>query len=158
VRTDSSPHPQSHPRFHPQLHPAPIPFTDQWSYELRFPCDPRGPGVARVTLRAVLAAHGLDELAYRAELVASELTTNSVRHTKGPALVRLHWLHPVLRISVWDTSPDLPEPKAPHPDAEEGRGLVILGLVADRWGACSMNDGPAGPGGKTIWFELALGA
>ncbi len=87
-----SPKPQVNPfaDSEPDPHPAPIPFTEPWQYELSFPCDPRSPRIARTTLRAVLAAHGLDELTYRAELLASELATNSVRHTKGPAAVRLH--------------------------------------------------------------------
>ncbi|MGS2590589.1 ATP-binding protein [Streptomyces hebeiensis] len=140
----------------PRPHPTPIPFADPWHYELRFPCDPRGPRIARATLRAALAAHGLTELTYRAELLASELTTNSVRHTMGPASIRLHWLFPVLRVSVWDMSPDLPQPLRATPDADSGRGLAILDLVADRWGGCAIREGPYGPGGKTIWFELAL--
>ncbi|MFJ2265017.1 ATP-binding protein [Streptomyces sp. NPDC087849] len=95
-----------------------------------------------------------------AELLTSELTTNSVRHTKGPAAVRLQWWHPVLRISVWDMSPDLPKPYVPpaDPHAEAGRGMAILELVADRWGRCAIGEGALGPGGKTVWFELALGA
>lgn len=139
--------------------PQPLPFAAPWSYELHFPCDPRSPGIARLTLRAVLAAHHLAELADRAELLTTELATNSVRHTKGPASVRLHWLCPVLRVSVWDMSPDLP-PLAPPPQvsvhADGGRGLVILDTVADRWGGCAIGEDPYGPGGKTMWFELAL--
>ncbi|MEU5899339.1 MULTISPECIES: ATP-binding protein [Streptomyces] len=139
--------------------PDPLPFAAPWAYELHFPCDPRSPGIARLTLRAVLAAHHLTELADRAELLTTELATNSVRHTKGPASVRLHWLCPVLRVSVWDMSPDLP-PLAPPPPvsvhAGSGRGLVILDAVADRWGGCAIGEGPYGPGGKTMWFELAL--
>ncbi|MFE2598158.1 hypothetical protein ACFXCZ_16955 [Streptomyces sp. NPDC059396] len=57
-------------------------------------------------------------------------------------------------------SPDLPEPRHVHRpcrDADSGRGLVILDLVADRWGGCAIGEGSYGPGGKTIWFELALG-
>jgi anti-sigma regulatory factor (Ser/Thr protein kinase) len=164
---NNSAHPQPHPidlADHidepPSLptHPTPIPFHQPWQYELTFPCDPRSPRVARTTLRAILQLHGLDELTYRAELLASELTTNSVQHTKGPAGVRLHWLHPVLRVSVWDLSPDLPDPlrRAPSLHDEAGRGLAILQLVADRWGGCAIGDGPHGHGGKTIWFELAL--
>ncbi|MFJ2744994.1 ATP-binding protein [Streptomyces sp. NPDC087440] len=139
-------------------HPAPIPFHEPWQYELRIPCDPRGPRIARLTLRAALEAHGLSELTDHAELLACELATNSVRHTKGPASVRLHWLHPVLRVSVWDLSPELPHPfrKAPSVYAENGRGLAILDLVADRWGGCATDDGPYGTNGKTLWFELAL--
>lgn len=160
---DLNPDPNSPPNLdaYPQPHPVPIPFAEPWQYELSFPCDPRGPRIARTTLRAVLAAHGLTELAYRAELLASELTTNSVRHTKGPATVRPHWLFPVLRVSVWDMSPDLPEPRhlrQASRDADCGRGLVILDLVADRWGGCAIGEGPYGPGGKTIWFELTLNA
>ncbi|MFJ1822911.1 ATP-binding protein [Streptomyces sp. NPDC088139] len=140
------------------LHPTPIPFADPWSYELVFPRDLRGPRIARTTLRAVLGAHELAELSYRAELLTSELTTNSVRHAQGHAGVRLQWRHPVLRVSVWDLSPDLPKPYRPAvgPEAEAGRGMAILELVADRWGGCAIGEGELGSGGKTIWFELAL--
>ncbi|MFS7874081.1 hypothetical protein ACEYXF_12255 [Streptomyces asiaticus] len=55
--------------------PPPLLFTESWEYELRFPRDPRGPGVVRATLRAVLTAHGLRELVERAALLTSELTT-----------------------------------------------------------------------------------
>lgn|GEM_PF-1001886 len=144
----------------PHPHPVPLSFAAPWHYELHFPCDPRAPGIARLTLRAVLAAHGLAGLADRAELLTSELATNSVRHTKGPASVRLQWLCPVLRVSVWDMSPDLPrqgDPVLPSPQADGGRGLPILEVLADRWGGCAMGEGPYGPGGKTIWFELMFG-
>ncbi|MGY1456094.1 ATP-binding protein [Streptomyces sp. SS8] len=80
--------------------PSPMPFDHPWEYELRFPRDPRGPGIARTTLRAVLAAHGLHDLTYRAELLASELATNSVRYAEHSPAVRLQWSYPVLRVSV----------------------------------------------------------
>ncbi|WP_335937526.1 ATP-binding protein [Streptomyces sp. PTD5-9] len=162
MRADPTPYDPEAPQ-----HPRPIAFTEPWSYELAFPCDPRSPRVARTALRAVLGAHRLDELSYRAELLTSELTTNSVRHTRGPASVRFQWRHPVLRVSVWDMSPDLPKPYAPSvgtgtglgtdAGAEAGRGMAILELVADRWGGCAIGEGAFGPGGKTVWFELALG-
>ncbi|MER5783568.1 ATP-binding protein [Streptomyces mobaraensis] len=146
----------------PQAAPAPqpLPFTAPWEYELVFPHDPRGPGIARVTLRAVLAVHGLEELADRAELLTSELTTNSVRHAWGPATVRLAWEHPVLRVSVADTGPYVPavppDPSAVALDAIRGRGMLILDLVAYRWGGFPLGLPPAGPKGKIIWFELRL--
>ncbi|MFF1378064.1 hypothetical protein [Streptomyces sp. NPDC058308] len=34
--------------------------------------------------------------------------------------------------------------------------MVILDAVADRWGGCAIGEGSYGPGGKTMWFELAL--
>ncbi|MFI5621171.1 DUF1330 domain-containing protein [Streptomyces sp. NPDC051567] len=104
--------------------PPPIPFAEDWEYELHFPRDPRAPAIARTTLRAVLRAHGLDELTDRAELLASELATNSVRYTKGPASVRLRWAHPVLRVGVSDPGPVFPLalPGPPAWDGERGRG------------------------------------
>ncbi|MER7405119.1 ATP-binding protein [Streptomyces sp. NPDC000070] len=81
---------------------------------------------------------------------------------QGPVIVRMHWLCPALRVSVWDESPDLP-PFAPgvvmpDPAAPCGRGLPIVESLADRWGGCGFVDGPnGGPGGQVIWFELALG-
>jgi hypothetical protein len=91
--------------------------------------------------------------------LASELATNSVRHTNSPAAVQLQWRYPVLRVIVHDMSPDLPELGPPPPrDADGGRGLLILDAVADRWGGCSVTASPyERPGlGKTIWFELSL--
>lgn len=34
--------------------------------------------------------------------------------------------------------------------------MLILDEVADRWGGCVIGEGPYGPGGKTVWFELTL--
>jgi anti-sigma regulatory factor (Ser/Thr protein kinase) len=143
-----------------QFMPSPplIPFTEPWEYELHFPRDPRGPAVARTTLKAVLGAHGLGEFNDRAELLTSELTTNAVRYSFGPATMRLRWANPVLRVSVLDTCPVFPLPLAQdRPDAEGGRGLLILDLLADAWGGCSLGEALFGVGGKTIWFELVLG-
>jgi anti-sigma regulatory factor (Ser/Thr protein kinase) len=138
--------------------PQPIPFNEPWEYELRIPRDPRGPGIARATLRAVLTAHGLDELVGRAELLTSEVATNSVRYADNAAAVRLSWLCPTLRVSVWDANPKIPDtapPLPPSPDAEHGRGLLILDVMADRWGGLMIGQKPYGLGGKAVWFELA---
>lgn len=110
---------------------------------------------------AILRAHGLGELADRAELLVTELATNSVRHTEGPASVRVQWLS-VLRVSVCDSAALPPGPgnrRAPTgPYVGGGRGLLILDVLADRWGGYAMGVGPeGGEGGKTIWFELGRG-
>lgn len=145
----------------PGPYPAllPLPFATPWEYELHFPRDPRGPGIARATIRSVLLAHGLDELRDRAELLTSELATNAVRYSRGPATVRLRWANPVLRVSITDTCPDFPDRgAAAEPwDAERGRGLLILDLFADAWGGCRLDRGLFGPGGKSIWFDLTFG-
>ncbi|CAL9602320.1 ATP-binding protein [Streptomyces sp. enrichment culture] len=157
---ESMPEPSDRRDEQPVLGPVPIPFTEPWEYELHFPRDPRGPAVARTTLKAVLGAHGLAEFTDRAELLASELTTNAVRYSLGPASVRLCWTNPVLRVSVTDTCPLVPVPvpfTAAGPDAEQGRGLLILDLLADDWGGCRLGESAFGVGGKSIWFELVLG-
>ncbi|MCQ6552679.1 ATP-binding protein [Streptomyces sp. C10-9-1] len=144
----------------PHPAPRPIPLTRPWEYELHFPRDPRAPRIARGLLRAVLCAHELGELADRAELLASELATNSVRHTPGPAAMRLRWAHPVLRVSVSDPSPVFPARLAvPCPaDREGGRGLELLDLLADTWGGGVREAAAPGRTGKVVWFELRLPA
>ncbi|MFJ6693787.1 ATP-binding protein [Streptomyces sp. NPDC091294] len=155
---ESMPEPSGWTDDRPALGPAPIPFNEPWEYELRFPRDPRGPAVARTTLKAVLGAHGLGEFTDRAELLASELATNAVRYSVGPATVRLRWTNPVLRVSVMDTCPLVPVPVvAAGPHAEQGRGLLILDLLADDWGGFRLGESVFGAGGKCVWFELILG-
>ncbi|MFL5994172.1 MAG: hypothetical protein ACJ736_07645 [Streptomyces sp.] len=40
----------------------------------------------------------------------AELVSNAVRHTKGPAALRVRRSAGVLRIGAWDTDPGPPEP------------------------------------------------
>lgn len=62
---------------------------DTWTYALRLPHDPRAARVARMTVRAALNGHGMDEVLDAVELLTSELVTNAYRHTRGPASLRL---------------------------------------------------------------------
>lgn len=56
-----------------------------------------------------------------------------------------------LTLLVWDASPDLPAHRPHDDDAVSGRGLEIIGALADRWGSW----GPVA-GGKVVWawFDL----
>ncbi|NGO73388.1 ATP-binding protein, partial [Streptomyces sp. SB3404] len=81
---------------------------EPWEYTLHVPNDPRAVPISRHTLRLVLRAHGLDRLLPLAELLGTELVTNAVTHTKGPAALRLLWDGHTLRIGVWDTDPRPP--------------------------------------------------
>jgi anti-sigma regulatory factor (Ser/Thr protein kinase) len=82
-----------------------------WAYALQLPHDARAARIARVTLRAVLAGHGMAQLQDNAELLASELVTNAYRYSDGPAGLRLRGLGgDRLRVSVWDTNPHIPPP------------------------------------------------
>lgn len=132
-----------------------------WAYTLQLPHDPRAPGIARCTLRAVLRSHGMAQLTDTAELLASELVTNAHLHSSGPYALRLSAADADrLRVGVWDTNPDIPAPfgdALPGPGgdslAESGRGLELVRLCADGWGSYLLGSGPAGRGGKLLWVE-----
>ncbi|MDK0521040.1 ATP-binding protein [Streptomyces sp. ML-6] len=130
-----------------------------WTYTLQLPQDPRAPGVARATLRNVLRVHGMRELTETAELLASELVTNAYLYSSGPYSLRLRDAgRRRVRLSVWDTDPHIPAPfqrSTPTPDelAERGRGLYLVTLYAERWGAHLMQTGLPGQGGKLLWVE-----
>src|SRR5436305_14399440 len=66
--------------------------SEPWEYSLRIPNDLRAVTVSRRTLRLILTMHGLIGLVDVAELLAAELVSNAVRHTKGPAELRVCWL------------------------------------------------------------------
>jgi anti-sigma regulatory factor (Ser/Thr protein kinase) len=97
------------------------------------------------------SAHGLDRgLREDTVLLATELVTNAVRHGRGDVTVRL-WTGPdVVRVEVSDANPRRPEPGGYDLDAEDGRGLLIVGALSSRWGTAPLPGGA----GKTVWFEL----
>ncbi|MGW3940747.1 ATP-binding protein [Streptomyces phaeochromogenes] len=113
---------------------------DTWTYALRLPHDPRAARVARMTVRAALNGHGMDEVLDAVELLTSELVTNAYRHTRGPASLRLTALGDGrLRVGVWDRSPYIPAPfdKPPGdriPPPPDGRGRWAW--AASRTGIC----------------------
>lgn len=130
-----------------------MPESDPWEYTLYIPNDPRAVTVARRTLRLILAMHGLIRLVDTAELLAAELVSNAVRHTKGPAALRVRWAVGVLRIGAWDADPRPPEPPGEFGVMEEGgRGLAMVQACADLWGWQPLARG--GNRGKFVWCEL----
>lgn len=85
---------------------------DPWEYSLYIPQDPRAVTVCRRTLRLILTLHGLVHLADTAELLASELMSNVVLHTKGPGCLRIRFRDGVLQIGAWDADPEPPSRQA----------------------------------------------
>jgi anti-sigma regulatory factor (Ser/Thr protein kinase) len=134
-----------------------------WAYTLQLPRDERAVRVARVTLRAVLDTYDLGKAKDLAVLLASELVTNAMRYSDGPAWMRLSKRDETLvRIAVWDSNPTIPGPFLdcldPPPaalKAEEGRGLLLVRQCADAWGGHVLGEQqPFGPVGKVLWFEV----
>jgi anti-sigma regulatory factor (Ser/Thr protein kinase) len=129
---------------------------EPWEYSLHIPNDPRAVTVSRRTLRLILTMHGLIGVVDVAELFATELVSNAVRHTKGPAALRVRWSAGVLRLGVWDTNPEPPEPPGQLEqlaDMEEGRGLALVRACADVWGWQPL--AREGNRGKYVWCEFA---
>lgn len=56
-------------------------------------------------------------------------------------------------IEVWDQSPRAPEARQPQPDAEDGRGLLLVDKLSERWGW----DYVSGWSGKVAWAEISVG-
>ncbi|WP_217142731.1 ATP-binding protein [Streptomyces sp. AC627_RSS907] len=137
-----------------------MPETEPWEYSLYIPHDLRAVTVCRRTLRLILTVHGLIRLTDLAELLATELVSNAVRHTKGPAALRVCWSGAgVLRLGVWDADPSPPEPPQPFAPAlerEDGRGLALVRACADVWGWQPLTRD--GNRGKYVWCECALEA
>ncbi|MFE7276315.1 ATP-binding protein [Streptomyces sp. NPDC057623] len=130
--------------------------TEPWEYTLYIPNDVRAVTVSRRTLRLILTMHGLIGLMDTAELLATELVANAVRHTKGPAALRVRWAAGVLRIGAWDADPEPPRPPGDLEvlgAAEEGRGLALVRACADLWGWQPLTR--EGNRGKYVWCELA---
>ncbi|KUO21107.1 ATP-binding protein [Streptomyces dysideae] len=133
-----------------------MPQTEPWEYSLYIPNDLRAVTISRRTLRLILTMHGLIRLVDVAELLAAELVSNAVRHTKGPAALRVSWSAGVLRIGAWDADPEPPEPPRvleQITESEEGRGLALVRACADLWGWHPLTR--QGNRGKYVWCELA---
>ncbi|USQ82406.1 ATP-binding protein [Streptomyces phaeoluteigriseus] len=131
--------------------------SDSWEYSLSLPNDLRAVPISRRTLRLILTMYGLIHLVDTAELIASELVSNAVLHTKGPAALRVSWSDGVLRIGAWDANPEPPDP--PHDvanltGAENGRGTALVRACADVWGWHPLSR--FGRRGKYVWCDLPV--
>ncbi|MFE5678405.1 SpoIIE family protein phosphatase [Streptomyces erythrochromogenes] len=100
-----------------------------------------------------LAEWGLDELAFAAELMLSELVTNAVRYGSEPIQVRLIHDHDrALICEVSDGSNTAPHLRRAATTDEGGRGLFLVAQLSQAWGARYTTRG------KVIWAECALDA
>jgi signal transduction histidine kinase len=110
--------------------------------------DPRSPALARQMVRDVLTDWHLPHLAEDAMIVVSELATNAVRHARSGLAVTLTSTQLGVRITVTDSSGQLPVLHRAAPSDRTGRGLELVDRLANRWGVAP------GPAGKTVWAEL----
>ncbi|MFJ4713008.1 ATP-binding protein [Streptomyces sp. NPDC088785] len=102
----------------------------------------------RRIIRAYARQWGMAETADAAELAATELLANVVRHVPGRrcSLLILR-LEGGLRVEVTDPDPRPPVLREAGQLDEGGRGLMLVAAVTDRWGS------QVRPPGKAVWFE-----
>ncbi|WP_308379189.1 ATP-binding protein [Streptomyces sp. ISL-43] len=113
--------------------------------------DPAEVGRARRWARSRLAGSGIGDdepLAETLILLISELVTNAVVHTGCPAVLRMLFGEPGVRVEVADASDRAPARRRAAGDDTGGRGLELVDGLADRWGWQ-----PEGAG-KRIWCEV----
>ncbi|MFC4056988.1 ATP-binding protein [Planomonospora corallina] len=122
-----------------------------------FPGVPESVAAARCHVRELLGeAHpACDDVT----LLVSEVVTNSVVHSGSGGGGRVEMTVAVgdgaVRVEVTDAGSGRSGPHVRHePDAENGRGMFLVDLLAGRWGV--REDGP--PGSRTLWFEVPLPA
>lgn len=102
----------------------------------------------RFVASAVERSH--PELCDAVTLVVSELATNAVRYGGLEYSVAVVELPTGVRVTVTDRGGGEPAPKDPSPSETRGRGLKIVGAVADAWGI----EPAQAPPGKSVWFEV----
>jgi hypothetical protein len=121
---------------------------------------------ARLHTKSILHRWRLGCLADTAELLVSEIITNAVRAStpiepqqretgQAPRAQLLRfWLTSdsgSVLIQVWDSDHHHPVHKDVGPDAEAGRGLLLIETLSTQWGWYA----PDGQGGKIVWAVCA---
>ena len=112
-----------------------------------FECRPEAVTAARRFVRETLKGESTD-VVDAAELMASELTSNCVRHAETSFDVRIQ-VADEIKVEVRDSGGGQPRPLSPGPEEPSGRGLMIVQAMSDDWGV------EPGSHGKKVWFTLA---
>jgi two-component sensor histidine kinase len=81
-------------------------------------------------------------------LLTSELVTNAIQYGQPPIVLSI-LVDNGLTISVSDAESSVPVRRPVEPLSQRGRGLQLVGAMADRWGFEDF-DGTS----KTVWFQM----
>lgn len=127
---------------------------------LKLPATPKAVRAGRLLVSCAMRFWGLNDLAYDAAVIVSELLTNAVKAGPGPVrdpdgttlvAVQARVQAKSLVLEVWDGSPKMPQARVLDDTAEGGRGLPLVGMITDHW-----NVWQPGTGGKVVYAEIDL--
>ena len=104
---------------------------------------------ARVALHSFVTAAGAGDVSDDAVLVLSELLTNALTHTPGPAVVEFSITENMLHICVSDPSTVPPNRVEPAFGAPHGRGLALVGVL------CTSHGWDVSSKSKKVWAVLS---
>ena len=112
-------------------HPASVPDARRWTV-------------------ATLTSWGLDETAWTAAQVVSELATNCTLHARSDFVLHLGVEGDCVRVEAVDGAAGGLQARQYSSTATTGRGLRIVESLARSWGVSPAEDG------KTVWALLPL--
>jgi two-component sensor histidine kinase len=117
------------------LHPSTVLPRPAVDIEVKLEPTELAPRAARRFVARELDALGHPELVDDAQLMVSELVTNSVRYAPGrPLWVDLRQAGEQVVLAVWDCSTEPPVAQDPDFLAEGGRGLHVVDELGTKFG------------------------
>jgi serine/threonine-protein kinase RsbW len=128
--------------------------TDE-TLDVRLPQDVRAPGAARMVVTACLRDHVPAPVLGDAQLVASELVSNSVRHSRAGAtsvvLISVGLTSTMVRLEVADEGrAGVIAPRPPDLQTGGGLGLNLVQKLSERWGLER-----TAASGTRVWAQLS---
>lgn len=120
-------------------------------YVETYPAVERSVPLVRRNIDVVLQIWSMDHLKGDVLLIATELSSNAIKHCAGKtfdmSIIRLD--HGV-RITVKDTCAQLPSMRTVADTDESGRGMWIINNLASDWGVMNL------PDGKRVWADFQV--
>ena len=122
--------------------------------EITLPTGPRAPGAARCVVDHCLSGLVTRGVLHDAELLVSELVTNSIDHGElgedDSVLVSVYLATDTLRLEIQNpgTAGAVAASREGRESGQGGYGLDLVNLLAARWGVVRNRD-------TTVWFEIA---
>jgi serine/threonine-protein kinase RsbW len=122
--------------------------------DVSLPLDVRAPGAARLVVTACLRDRVAASVIGDAQLVVSELVSNSVRHSRtgaaGVVIVRVAVTDTIVRLEVADAGRGgVIAPRPADLKGGGGLGLNVVEALSERWGVERI-----AAGGTRVWAQL----